>query len=886
MTAPSTTPKETFLADYTHPDFLVEKVSLQFELDASETRVISTLAMRKNPAGTGEHCVLDGDELSLESVKIDGRLLPGNEYQRSDKSLLISAVPDQFELEIITIIHPDQNTALEGLYHSGNLLCTQCEAQGFRRITYYPDRPDVMAVFTVSLVADKAQWPIMLSNGNMQDQGTFDDGRHWVRWHDPHPKPSYLFALVAGDLHCQQDEFITQSGREVTLEIFVDHENSHKCDHALNSLKQSMKWDEETYGREYDLDIFMIVAVNDFNMGAMENKGLNIFNSACVLASPETATDRDYYTIQSIVGHEYFHNWSGNRVTCRDWFQLSLKEGFTVLRDQTFSADMHSAAVQRIDDVNQLRSMQFAEDAGPMAHPVRPASFIEISNFYTVTIYEKGAEVVGMIKTIVGDEGFRKGTDLYFDRHDGQAVTTDDFVTAIEDANEIKLTQFKRWYSQAGTPEVVATGDYDAAQQTYTLTLQQSCPATPGQDSKQAFHIPVAMGLLDEQGQSLPLQLQGEAEAIAAATRVVSLTETEQTYIFINVKAEPIPSLLRGFSAPVKLKYQRRNAELAFLMANDVDSFNRWDAGQQLYISILLDLVRAKKNGEKLTVPTILVEQIKAVLADTNNDPALVAKMLAIPTENYLAAQLEVADVDAIHSAREFMKNTLATELKAQFETLYQQFNQQIDYQFNAEDMAKRSLKNTCLAYLMATADLVQTQRCLAQMKQADNMTDAMAGLSLMADQQSADSEQVLNDFYEQWQHDRQVVDKWLTVQALSKQPDTLLRVKELMDHPSFSMTNPNNVRAVIGQFCRNNPINFHAKDGSGYQFLAEQILVLDKLNPQVASRQLGAFNSWRQYDAQRQDLMKQALTSISVEEGLSPDVYEVVTKYLAADNV
>ncbi|OUR63913.1 aminopeptidase N [Methylophaga sp. 42_25_T18] len=884
MSSTPVMPKETFLADYKQPDFLVERVALQFDLDASVTRVTSVLIMKKNPHGQSNDCQLDGDELELVSVKIDGQPLQGNEYQRTDKSLLLASVPDQFELEIVTLIHPDKNTALEGLYHSGNLLCTQCEAQGFRRITYYPDRPDVMAIFTVSLVANKEQWPIMLSNGNIQEQGVFDDGRHWVRWHDPHPKPSYLFALVAGDLHCQQDEFVTMSGREVTLEIFVDHENSHKCDHALNSLKQSMRWDEETYGREYDLDVFMIVAVNDFNMGAMENKGLNIFNAACVLASPETATDRDFYTIQSIVGHEYFHNWSGNRVTCRDWFQLSLKEGFTVLRDQTFSADMNSAAVQRIDDVNQLRSMQFAEDAGPMAHPVRPASFIEISNFYTVTIYEKGAEVVGMIKTIVGEEGFRKGTDLYFDRHDGQAVTTDDFVKAIEDANDVKLTQFKRWYSQAGTPEVDATGHYDVVKHTYSLTLKQSCPDTPGQTDKLEFHIPVAIGLLDKQGQSLALQLEGEATASDAETRILSLTEVEQTFTFINVTTEPVPSLLRGFSAPVKLNTVRTNQILAFLMANDVDSFNRWDAGQQLFINVLLDLVKAAQANGALMVPTILLEQISTVLAEAEaeNDPALVAKMLAIPTENYLAAQSKPADVDAIHTAREFLKKTLAVQLKQEFSEIYQRFNDNAKYEFTSEAMAKRSLKNVCLAYLMATADPMQIQRCLKQMKQADNMTDTLTGLSLMADQQGPESEHALRAFYEQWQHDRQVVDKWLTVQALSKQTDTLIRVKGLMKHPAFSMTNPNNVRSVIGQFCRNNPINFHAKDGSGYQFLAEQILVLDKLNPQVASRQLGAFNSWRQYDEERQNLMKQALKTIAAEDGLSPDVYEVVTKYLA----
>jgi aminopeptidase N len=602
-----------------------------------------------------------------------------------------------------------------------------------------------------------------------------------------------------------------------------------------------------------------------------------------VLASPDTATDQDYYTIQSIVGHEYFHNWSGNRVTCRDWFQLSLKEGFTVLRDQQFSADLNSAVVQRIADVNQLRSMQFAEDAGPMAHPVRPASFIEISNFYTVTIYEKGAEVVGMIKTIVGAEGFRKGTDLYFDRHDGQAVTTDDFVKAIEDANDVDLSQFKRWYSQAGTPVVTVKTHYDQAQLQFSLTLSQHCPATPDQTEKLPFHIPIAVGLLDKDGQAMPIQLVGD-KPHSEDTIVLSLTEAEQTFTFANVASAPVPSVLRGFSAPVRLDHIRTSSELAFLMANDSDSFNRWDAGQQLFINVLIDLINAVQQGVQLAVPHVLMEQIENVLADSESDPALVAKMLSIPSENYLAAQTKPADVDAIHSARKFLKRSIANKFKATFLAIYQALNEQKKaYAFNADDMAQRSLKNTCLGFLMATADPMQTQRCLKQMKDADNMTDLLAGLSLMADQKGPEAEHAIRAFYEQWKHDRQVVDKWLTVQALSNQPDTLLRVKGLMKHPAFSMTNPNNVRAVVGQFCRNNPINFHAKDGSGYKFLAEQIIELNKLNPQVAARQLGAFNSWQQYDSERQALIKQALQSIAEQEGLSPDVYEVVTKYLAA---
>jgi len=881
MTSPST-PKETFLADYQVPNYLIDTVHLHFELDASDTHVRSVLSMRRNPDGAGGDCVLNGEKLELVSVKIDGRQLQGNEYHRTDKSLSLSALPEAFELEIETRIEPDKNTALEGLYHSGSLLCTQCEAEGFRRITYYLDRPDVMAVFTVSIVANKQQWPIMLANGNMEDQGQFNDGRHWTRWHDPHPKPSYLFALVAGDLYRQQDHFITLSGREVSLQIYVDHENSHKCDHALTSLKQSMKWDEDTYGREYDLDVFMIVAVNDFNMGAMENKGLNIFNSSCVLASPETATDSDYHRIQGIVGHEYFHNWSGNRVTCRDWFQLSLKEGFTVLRDQQFSAAMNSEAVQRIDDVNQLRTMQFAEDAGPMAHPVRPASFIEISNFYTVTIYEKGAEVVGMIKTIVGDDGFRKGTDLYFDRHDGQAVTTDDFVKAIEDANGVDLDQFKRWYSQAGTPELKINDHYDVVTQTYTLHIEQTCPVTPDELDKEAFHIPLALGLLDQQGMPLLLQLEGEEQPYDDFTRVLTINEAKQSFTFVNLEEKPVPSLLRGFSAPVKLNIERSNAELEFLMAHDSDSFNRWDAGQTLLINVLLSLVNNVRLKQPLNISKGLLEQFLHILTNTKMDPALVAKMLTLPSENYLAAQMSVADVDAIHTARQFLKNSLAQGLKQEFSDTYQLYNTTGDYQFNAADMAKRSLKNVCLGYLMATDDPMQTQRSLKQMKQSDNMTDTIAGLVALANQAGPEGEHALRAFYEQWKHDRLVVDKWLTVQAQSSLPDTLIRIKGLMKHPAFSIKNPNNVRALIGQFCRNNPINFHAKDGSAYQFLVEQIIILNQLNPQVASRMLGAFNSWRQYDEGRQDLMKKALRDIASQPDLSPDVYEVVTKYLA----
>ncbi|MEA2080033.1 MAG: aminopeptidase N, partial [Pseudomonadota bacterium] len=623
------------------------------------------------------------------------------------------------------LIHPDKNTALEGLYVSGDMFCTQCEAEGFRRITFFPDRPDVMARYTTTLVADKSRYPVLLSNGNPVEQGEMDDGRHWVSWQDPFPKPSYLFALVAGDLFCQQDSFQTGSGRNVTLKIFVEHENRHKCDHALESLKQAMKWDEESYGREYDLDIFMIVAVNDFNMGAMENKGLNIFNASCVLASPETATDADYYNIQSIIGHEYFHNWSGNRVTCRDWFQLSLKEGFTVFRDQEFSADLNSRPVKRIADVNLLRSHQFAQDASPMAHPVRPDSYIEISNFYTVTVYNKGAEVVRMIRKLVGADGFRNGCDLYFERHDGQAVTTDDFIAAMEDANDIDLTQFKRWYSQAGTPVVSAAGHYDAQTEFYQLTLSQQCPATPGQEQKEAFHIPVEVALLDTSGRALTLQLEGE-NTPGGNHRMLELREKSQQFNFTGVKASPLPSLLRGFSAPVKLDMARSDEELAFLFANDPDSFNRWDAGQTLASQTLLKLVGRVQQGGDLSLEDSFTHAFQATLEHSGLDPALITQALTLPSESYLADQLVSVDVDAIHTAREFVRKQLAERLFDSFLDIYHRHDCDEAYRFDAASMAKRSLKNQCLAYLLETIRGEARNVCFTQLEKSHNMTDTL----------------------------------------------------------------------------------------------------------------------------------------------------------------
>ncbi len=875
-------PRTIYLKDYIPPAYLIDGVDLHFDLDEEATTVRSRLLMRRNEAAQVAEpaLVLNGSHQELLSLKLDGKALSDSDYQLAEEQLTIQKVPEQFTLEVESRINPRANTALEGLYLSSGLLTTQCEAEGFRRITYFPDRPDVMARFTVTLEADKAKFPVLLANGNLVDSGEHDDGRHWARWEDPSLKPSYLFAVVAGPLVYQEDTFTTMSGRRVVLRLYVEEENINKCEHAMASLKQAMQWDEEVYGREYDLDIYMIVAVNDFNMGAMENKGLNIFNASCVLASPATATDGDYYTIQSIIGHEYFHNWSGNRVTCRDWFQLSLKEGFTVFRDQEFSADLNSRGVKRIDDVNVLRLHQFAQDASPMAHPVRPDHYIEINNFYTVTVYNKGAEVVRMIRNLVGATGFRRGTDLYFARHDGQAVTTDDFVSAMEDANGIDLTQFKRWYDQAGTPEITLVENYDADNQTFHLTLQQYTPPTPGQETKLPFHIPLAMGLLDAQGHDMPLKLTAEATD-ASTTLTLSLTEAEQTFTFHGVAEEPLVSIGRGFSAPVKFKRDLANRELAFLLAHDSDDFNRWDAGQQLAINHLLALIAEHQQQREMHLSDEVIDAYRQALTDPQIDKALLARIMTLPSESYIADQMDVVDVEAIHAAREFMRHSLAQALREELLQTYQANQSRGAYRFHAEDMAQRNLKNKALAYLMALSDGALQQLCIEQYRRGDNMTDVMAALSLLADVAGPAREEALADFYSRWQHDPQVVEKWLAIQAGSSLPDTLQQVQALIQHPAFSLQNPNKVRALIGRFCAGNPVNFHAADGAGYRFLADRVLELDPLNPSIAARLVQTLSRWRRYDADRQALMRQQLERIVAQKGLSNDVYEIASRSL-----
>ncbi|UBM26718.1 aminopeptidase N [Pseudomonas sp. p1(2021b)] len=880
-------PQVIYLKDYQAPEYLIDETHLTFELFEDHSLVHAQLVMRRNPArGAGlPPLVLDGQQLELLSVQLDDQALAAGDYQLDDDSLTLQPKAERFTLDTSVRIHPESNTALEGLYKSGKMFCTQCEAEGFRKITYYLDRPDVMSTFTTTVIAEQHRYPVLLSNGNPVGNGPSEDGRHWATWEDPFKKPAYLFALVAGDLWCVEDTFTRQSGRDVTLRIYVEPENIDKCDHAMVSLKKSMRWDEEVYGREYDLDIFMIVAVNDFNMGAMENKGLNIFNSSCVLARAETATDAAHQRVEGVVAHEYFHNWSGNRVTCRDWFQLSLKEGFTVFRDAEFSADMNSRTVKRIEDVAYLRTHQFAEDAGPMAHPVRPDSFIEISNFYTLTVYEKGAEVVRMVRTLLGAEGFRKGSDLYFERHDGQAVTTDDFIKAMEDANGVDLTQFKRWYNQAGTPRLEVSEAYDAAAQRYSLTFRQSCPQTPDKVQKLPFVIPVELGLLDAQGNDLPLRLAGET-APQGTSRVLSVTEAEQTFTFEGIAAKPLPSLLRGFSAPVKLSFPYDRDQLMFLMQHDSDGFNRWEAGQQLSVQVLQELIGQHQRGEALKLDQRLITALGTVLGNASLDAAMVAEMLSLPGEAYLTEISQVADVDAIHAAREFARKQIAEQL---FDALWARYqaNRAVSantaYVAEAEHFARRSLQNIALSYLMLSGKPEVLAATLEQFDQCDNMTERLTALAVLVNSPfEAERAKALEAFAEHFKDNPLVMDQWFSVQAASTLPGGLARVKALMQHPAFTLKNPNKVRALIGAFAGQNLVNFHAADGSGYRFLADLVIELNALNPQIASRQLAPLTRWRKYDDARQALMRGELERILASGALSSDVYEVVSKSLA----
>jgi aminopeptidase N len=887
----SPAPQAIHLRDYSVPDFLINETHLNFQLGEVATTVSARLIIQRNPAARQDTpLVLDGCELETRQLTLDRRALASTDYSIADGKLTIhTPLPEKFELETVVMIKPHKNTSLEGLYKSRTMFCTQCEAEGFRKITWYLDRPDVMSVFTVTILGDAEKYPVLLSNGNLVKQGKLLNGMHWATWHDPFPKPCYLFALVAGDLQFTQDTYTTRSGRRVILRIFVEAKDLTKCSHAMSSLKKSMVWDEKVYGREYDLDIYMIVAVDDFNMGAMENKGLNIFNTSCVLARPELTTDKGFQRVEAVVAHEYFHNWSGNRVTCRDWFQLSLKEGFTVFRDSCFSADMGSSVVKRVEEVNLLRVSQFAEDAGPMAHPVQPPSYIEISNFYTATVYEKGSEVVRMLHCLLGPALFRRGTDLYFSRHDGQAVTIEEFVRAMEEVSGRDFSQFRRWYTQAGTPVISARGEWDAHARSFTLHVTQSCPATPESSEKLPFHIPFAVGLPGEAG-AMRLTLSGHdnSESEDNTHLVLELTDSNHTFVFENLPEKPVPSLLRNFSAPVKLQYPYSRDELMFLMSHDTDGFNRWEASQQLGVQVLQDLIATEVAGKALHMDNRLIAAYRVLLQDIALDPAMVALMLELPTEQYLSEEAKTIHAQAIHTARLFARRTLARELKKELQALYQRYNTRKAYSVEARDIAERSLKNTALSYLMLLNEKEQLDACLEQYAQASNMTDAFAALSALvncdADFAADAREKTLRLFYRRWQQEPLAVNLWFQLQACSRLPGTLENVHALMKHEAFDICNPNKVRAVIGAFCAANPMHFHAENGSGYEFLADQVIALDKLNPQVAARLLAPLTRWQKHPESAQKNMRGALRRVLSSSPLSADVYEVASKSVGDD--
>lgn len=868
-----------FRKNYTAYAWDVNRFDLRFDIGKETTTVHAEMDFQLKDSGAGPtDIVLDGSDLQLVSLTLNDRPLDESDYSIDGERLTIVAAPPRSVLKTEVRIHPVANTALEGLYRSGEFLLTQCEAQGFRKITWFPDRPDVMTSYRVTLEADKSEFPVLLSNGNETNRGDLPAGRHWVSWEDPFPKPAYLFALVAGDLALVQDHFTTRSGRVVALKIYVEAENLDRCEHAMESLINAMQWDEDRFDLEYDLDVYHIIATNDFNMGAMENKSLNIFNTKYVLARPDTATDVDYQGIEGVIGHEYFHNWTGNRVTCQDWFQLTLKEGLTVFRDEEFSADMQSRAVKRIQVIRDLRMRQFPEDDGPMAHPIRPDQYVEINNFYTATVYQKGAAIIRMYHTLLGEGGFQKGMKLYFERHDGQAVSCDDFLSAMEDANGTDLKRFARWYSQSGTPQVSVTDHYDAVNGIYTLTLEQRTPPTSDQAEKQPLVLPFSLALLTAAGEELPLQLEGESHQ-TATSRLLIVEDARQAYTFINIPEAPVPSLFRDFSAPVKIFYNYSKRQLATLIMHDSDAYVRWDAAQRMSVNAILEQCQRRANGQQMQLDTDLVEAFRGVLSDRQADPALLAEAVTLPDEDYLADQMQVVDVEGIHAARHFIRRGLAISLEALFSEHYAFLNDGTPYQKSAAAVACRSLKNICLSYLLETES--GEVLAISQLETSDNMTDTLAAMRGLIFIDSSHAGKALSDFESKWVNDTLVMDKWFIMQAIKPGPDTVNRVRELMQHAAFSIKNPNKVRALIGVFSMLNPTGFHAADGSGYRFHADRVIELDPLNPQMAARMAAAFNRWKRYDEDRKVLMKAQLQRILSAGTLSGDVTEIVTNAL-----
>ena len=872
------------LEDYRPPDWLVETVELDVALDPAATRVRAILSVRPNSSGTAPApLTLDGDALDLRALKLDGAPLSPEQFVATADRLTIAQPPHRsFRLEIETVVDPSANTQLMGLYRSGAIYCTQCEAEGFRRITYFLDRPDVMAVYTTRIEAEKADAPVLLANGNLVASGNLPGtSRHFAIWHDPFPKPSYLFALVGGKLACVEDRFRTMSGRDVTLRIYVEAGKEARCAYAMDSLRRAMRWDETAFGREYDLDIFMIVAVSDFNMGAMENKGLNVFNDKYVLASPETATDSDFERIEAIIAHEYFHNWTGNRITCRDWFQLCLKEGLTVFRDQEFSADARSRAVERISRVRGLRADQFVEDAGPLAHPVRPRLYHEINNFYTATVYEKGAEVVRMIKALLGPETFRQGMDLYFTRHDGEAATIEQFVQCFADVSRADFTQFMLWYAQAGTPEVVATGGYDARARTYRLELAQTVPPTPGQPVKEPMVIPLALGLVGRDGRDLPLK---PSDGRVIERGVLTLTRPEETFVFGDIDEPPVPSLNRGFSAPIKLVANLSADDLRFLAAHDVDAFNRWQALQTLATRLLLDNVANLRAGKPARRDSGLLDALGAVLGDGTLEPAFIALALTLPGESDLAREIgRDVDPDAVFAARSALRAVVGDHLSGALFDHYRRLSESRPYTPDAAGAGRRALRNVCLDLLVATGRPDAVSLAAQQYQAADNMTDRMAALSTLSLRDVPERTAALDNFYTRYGDDPLIVDKWFTLQATIPEPATLDRVKALTGHPAFSFANPNRVRALIHAFALANPKEFNRTDGAGYDFIADTVLALDRKNPQLAARLLSALKSWRMLEPGRRAMAEKALQRVAAAPAPSPDVADIVQRALAA---
>jgi aminopeptidase N len=873
------------LSDYRPPDWLVDTVDLDIALHETRTRVRARLALRPNPqAGAPASVVLDGDDIAPLAIRIDGEDVPADAFIVSPDALTITQPPHRaFVLEIETELNPSTNTKLMGLYRSGGSYCTQCEAEGFRRITYFPDRPDVMAVFTTRIEADRDEAPVLLANGNLVAAGSIDGtSRQFAVWHDPHPKPCYLFALVGGRLAVCEDAFTTMSGRAVALRIYVEPGKQARAGYAMEALKRAMRWDETAFGREYDLDVFMIVAVSDFNMGAMENKGLNIFNDKYILASPETATDADFAAIEAVIAHEYFHNWTGNRITCRDWFQLCLKEGLTVFRDQEFSSDMRSRPVKRIADVRALRSQQFAEDAGPLAHPVRPETYREINNFYTATVYEKGAEVVRMLKTLLGPELFRAGMDLYFSRHDGRAATVEEFIACFAEAASVDLGQFMLWYGQAGTPDLAVTTRHDAHARTFSLEIAQVVAPTPGQPIKSPMMVPLAIGLVGTDGADLPLVL---ADGREVERGVLTLTKAAETFVFTEIAARPAPSLNRGFAAPVKISADLSAAELRFLAAHDSDPFNRWQAVQTLATALLIDNVGAIRRGEAIRTDAGLIEALAAILADTALEPAFVALALAMPSEGDIARDLgRDVDPDAIFTARRALRQDIGTALAPALRDAYHHLGDGGPYSPDAASAGRRALKNGCLDLLAAPGDPGMIALAAQQYRDADNMTDRMTALSTLSLHETPDRQEALDDFYRRYQSDPLVVDKWFALQAMIPEAETLARMRELAAHPAFSLANPNRVRALIGSFAQANQTQFNRADGAGFAFTADTVLELDGRNPQVAARLMTAFRSWSALEPGRRALAEGELRRVAAAPALSRDLRDIVERSLAAD--